>query len=220
MRKFGRWLIMIALVAVCLACFTFMFATINRGIILPEETPPAVSGTVGLAGQEALIARRLRAAPWQGLRFLTGQQEWRFYGWTGETQRVQLTVPFDLIRVWYLEADGDLAFTWVATGIEIPGEGYQPAGLSPLMPGQLVAVRLFGKHVSIWGVDWNACGSRYCRLAALADTMIVLDDKGTGVTNGFIRYGWEPPAYPMYGFLSWTMEPVEDPVLPAAMKAK
>ena len=220
MNKTGRWLVLFLLVPLCLACFAFVFININRGIILPEKNPQAVSEAVDLAGQEALIARRLRAAPWQGLRFLTEQQEWRFYGWTGETQRVQLTVPFDLIRVWYLEKDGDLSSTWVATGADIPGEGYRPAALSPVEPGRLVAVRLFGKHVSIWGVDWNACDSRSCRLAALADTMLVLDDQGTGVTNGFIRYGWEPPTYPLYGFLCWTIEPVEELPAPVVVTAK
>ena len=37
----------------------------------------------------------------------------------------------------------------------------------------------------------------------MIDTMLVLDDQGTGLSNGFIRYGWEPPTYPYYGFLCW-----------------
>jgi hypothetical protein len=45
----------------------------------------------------------------------------------------------------------------------------------------------------------NAIKSRF-HLAQMLDTMIVLNDVGTGLTNGFIRYGWEPPTYPKYGF--------------------
>ena len=48
------------------------------------------------------------------------------------------------------------------------------------------------------------------RIAEMIDTMIVLDDVGTGLSNGFIRYGWEPPTYPMYGFLCWQIIPADD----------
>ncbi|MCK7481104.1 MAG: hypothetical protein M0C28_30795 [Candidatus Moduliflexus flocculans] len=57
--------------------------------------------------------------------FFQLEQEWRFYGWTGETRQIKFMTTFDLIKVYYLQADGDLTFTWVTTGVEIPGKGYQ-----------------------------------------------------------------------------------------------
>lgn len=210
MKRFWRWLIISFVIALTLACLAFLFVNVNRGIVIPQETPVSPVDVVDLHNQEVAIARQLKSAPWQGLRFLPNEKEWRFYGWTGETRHLKYNAPFDLIKVYYLEADGDLIFTWVTTGVEIPGEGYHQAALSPVVPDQLVAVRLFGKHVGQWGVDWDACGTEYCRLAAVVDTMLILDDKGTGVSNGFIKYGWEPPTYPLYGFLAWSVEPAAE----------
>lgn len=213
MKRFHRWLIAIILIACSLACLAFLFVNVNRGIMLPQATAEPTLETVSLRSQEIKISKELLGAPWQGLRFLPTEQEWRFYGWTGETRQIKFMTTFDLIKVYYLQADGDLTFTWVTTGVEIPGEGYQSAALSTVQPGQIVAVRLFGKHVGQWGVDWSGCDSEYCRLANTIDTMLILDDKGTGLSNGFIRHGWEPPTYPMYGFLCWSIEPaVEHPV--------
>lgn len=45
---------------------------------------------------------------------------------------------------------------------------------------------------------------------AKIDTILTLDDKGTGITNGFIREGWQPPTYPMYGFLCWQVRLVDE----------
>ena len=216
MKKIRRWLILSFLIALTLACLAFLFVNVNRGILVPQATPAPVIEAVDLLSQETTIARDLQAAPWQGLRFLPNEKEWRFYGWTGETRQIKYSVPFDLIKVYYLEADGSLTFTWVTTGVDIPGEGYHAAALSPVQPDQLVAVRLFGKHVGQWGVDWNACDGEYCRLAAMIDSMLILDDKGTGVSNGFIKYGWEPPTYPLYGFLSWSIEPATEQLAVAA----
>lgn len=210
MRKVWRWLILSGMVALSMACAVFLFDNVNRGLILPQETPEIPVGPLNLRGEEASIIHALRTAPWQGLRFLPKEKEWRFYGWTGETRQIKLSVAFDLIKVYYLEEDGDLTFTWVTTGVDIPGKGYVQAALSPVRTGELVAVRLFGKHVGQWGVDWDDCEGENCGLAEMIDTMLVLDDKGTGVTNGFIKYGWEPPTYPMYGFLWWSIEPLDD----------
>ena len=82
----------------------------------------------------------------------------------------------------------------------------------PLLPGTLVAVSLKGENVSPIGVNWEDCDSFYCRVANAVDGILILDDQGTGISNGFIRYGWEPPSFPMYGFLCWWLEPVEDPL--------
>ncbi len=208
MKKILRWLLAVALLCLTLACLAFMFVNVNRGIVIPQKTPTAVEEAIDAQAQEDAIAWQLKDAPWKGLRFLSKEQEWRFYGWTGETRQIKFSVPFDLIKVYYLEKDGDLAYTWVATGADIPGQGYQSVALNPVQPGQMVAIRLFGKHVSLWGVEWSKCESELCRAANMVDTMLVLDDKGTGVSNGFIRYGWQPPTYPLYGFLLWSIEPV------------
>ena len=37
----------------------------------------------------------------------------------------------------------------------------------------------------------------------------MLDDQGTGVSNGFIRNGWEPPTYPYNGFQFWQIGSAE-----------
>ena len=44
----------------------------------------------------------------------------------------------------------------------------------------------------------------------MIDTTLILDDQGTGITNGFIRFGWQPPSYPMYGFLVWQIRPYNE----------
>jgi len=44
----------------------------------------------------------------------------------------------------------------------------------------------------------------------MIDIMLVLDDQGTGVSNGFIRNGWEPLTYPYYGFLCWQIVSAEN----------
>mgnify|MGYP001289129961 CR=1 FL=1 len=208
MKKILRWLLAMALLCLTLTCLAFLFVNVNRGIVIPQETPTAVEEAIDAQAQEDAIAWQLKDAPWKGLRFLSKEQEWRFYGWTGETRQIKFSMPFDLIKVYYLEKDGDLAYTWVATGADIPGQGYQSVAMNPVQPGQMVAVRLFGKHVSLWGVEWSKCESELCSAANMVDTMLVLDDKGTGVSNGFIRYGWQPPTYPLYGFLLWFIEPV------------
>jgi hypothetical protein len=207
-KKQHRWLILSAVIVLILAGLIFLLINLNRGIFLPHEKHAAPVVVVDDHNPEQAILHHLQAAPWQGLHFIPRDKEWRFYGWTGETRRITFSVPFDLIKVYYLEADGRLAYTWVTTGVQIPGENYFSTALSPVHPGQLVAVRLFGKYVGQWGVDWNDCDSQFCHLAALIDTILVLDDEGTGLSNGFIQYGWEPPSSPMYGFLCWSIEPV------------
>jgi hypothetical protein len=53
----------------------------------------------------------------------------------------------------------------------------------------------------------------------MIDSMLILDDQGTGLSNGFIKYGWEPPTYPLYGFLVWSIEPAsEAPALVSTTK--
>lgn len=215
MKKFLRWIILALFLAVGFGCFSFLFINVNRGIVVPVPSQTPAPNSIDPAAQEESIRRALRDAPWQGLRFLPEEKEWRFYGYTGETRTFQFSVPFDLIKVYYLEEDGQLSFTWVATGADIPGKGYYQAALAGVAPAELVAVRLRGEHVGLWGVDWEACDAEFCQIANMIDTILILDDRGTGISNGFIKYGWEPPTSPMYGFLCWALEPVGKPIVQA-----
>jgi hypothetical protein len=205
-RKAAHYL-MIGLVLVLAAgCISSFFVIVNRPI-LDAKKSAAGSDPIDLAAWEENVGARLRQAPWQGLRYLPEINEWRFFAITGETRKINLIVPFDLIKVYYLEADGDLDFTWVNTAADIPGVGRLEMTSGAIETGQLVEVVLRGEHVARSGVRWDLCDSEYCRVANLIDTIIILDDEGTGITNGFIRNGWEPPASPMYGFLCWEIRP-------------
>ena len=44
----------------------------------------------------------------------------------------------------------------------------------------------------------------------LIDIMVVLNDQGTALSNGFICNGWEPPIYPYNGFLCWQIGSAEN----------
>jgi hypothetical protein len=190
-----------------LACPVFTYLDVNRGF---QEQPmkidaPVPAVDVRQAEQEKV--EKLRSAPWQGLRFLPDAREWRFYAIAGEKRKINLIAPFDLVRVYILQPDGHLSSTWVTEGVEIAGQGYYTAASAPVTEGDLVEVAVAGDYVYQTGVDWEACESEYCHLAQMIDTTLILDDKGTGITNGFIRYGWQPPSYPMYGFLVWQIRP-------------
>lgn len=185
-----------------IGCLGFLAIQINRPI-LDRLVVTSVVDAEDVQQWESRAISRLREAPWQGLRYLSEKNEWRFYALAGETRQVDLIVPFDLIKVYYLEADGNLDFTWVNTGLAIPGQNYYSTTSGDIQADNLVEVVLTGDHVTRSGVRWDLCMSEYCGLAETIDTILILDDKGTGITNGFIRYGWEPPAYPYYGFLCW-----------------
>ena len=201
--------VLLALIAVLsVACVLFLGINVNRGITVPvDPTEEESVQVVDLRDQEEEMIHQLKEAPWQGLRFLPGEKEWRFYAVAGETRKVKLSAQFDLVKVYFLQADGDLDTTWAATGVDIPGHGYYSAASDPIVEGDVIEVALNGKHVTQSGVYWEDCDTEYCHLASMIDTMLILDDKGTGLTNGFIRYGWEPPTYPMYGFLCWQIRP-------------
>ena len=198
-----RKLLISACILVVLGCLGFALMVMNSGITIQDPAQPVTSAGIDVREKERELIHQLNTAPWQGLRFLSGEHEWRFYGVAGEEREVNLIQPFRLIKVFYLRSDGDLAFTWVALGVEIPGQGYVAVGDAEIQSGDLIAVSLKGEHVFQSGVVWEDCSSEYCRLAQRIDTMLILDDKGTGITNGFIREGWQPPTYPMYGFLCW-----------------
>ena len=200
--KITRFVLIGLFLLLTFGCLGFLFVNVNRPILGRQVLPSETKGEEVQPWENEAI-RRLRKAPWQGLRYLAEKNEWRFYALAGETRQIDLVVPFDLIKVYYLEADGGLDFTWVNTGLSIPGQSYYATTRGNIQSDDLVEVVLTGDHVTRYGVRWDLCESEYCRLAEKVDTIIVLDDKGTGITNGFIRYGWKPPTYPLYGFLCW-----------------
>lgn len=162
-----------------------------------------------LTPEQIAIRERLLNAPWMGVRYLYNSKEWRFYAITGETQQIEMVHTFNLVKLYYLLGNGRMSFTWGATSVDRSSPQNLVLAASPLSPGTLVSVSLRGDNVSSGGVDWKACDSFYCRVAQTVDTILILDDQGTGISNGFIRYGWQPPSSPMYGFLCWYIDPVD-----------
>lgn len=210
MNRLAKILIWMLCAGAVLACPVFTYFDLHRN---PQTQPPGTETPVPVIDvRQADLekAQKLRTAPWQGLRFLPSEREWRFYGLVGEKRKVDLLAPFDLVRVYYLQSDGDLSNTWAAEGVEIAGQGYYAAASGPIHEGDLIEVAVSGDYVYQTGVDWERCKSEYCHLAEMIDSTLILDDQGTGISNGFIRYGWEPPSYPMYGFLVWQIRPYNE----------
>ncbi|MAT45465.1 MAG: hypothetical protein CL609_24315 [Anaerolineaceae bacterium] len=202
MNRFLKWIL--AGVFLLLLASYLVFVLVNHNAVMkvdPTSIKVEVSEDVNQKNQE--IENKLRHAPWQGLRFIREERTWRFYGVAGETKQIDLIQPISLVKVYYLEADGDLSFTWAATEIQFGGKPTYSLTSHAIREGQVIGVQLKGDYVAQNGVYWEDCESDYCHLAQMIDTMIVLDDQGTGLSNGFIRYGWEPPTYPAYGFLCW-----------------
>jgi hypothetical protein len=187
-----------------ISCMGFMIHNLNTLILpvigtqvadsLPEPTPT--------------LLEKLQSAPWQGLRYLEDEKTWRFYGVVGENRLIDLIYPMTLIKVHYLGHQEQVLHTWVASTITFPNQQIKNLALEDFAEGELVAVQVSGAYVSSQGVDWQACDEEVCRVAERIDTILVLDDQGTGISNGFIRYGWAPPSYPSYGFLCWQMQAV------------
>lgn len=207
MNRILKYALLAFVAVLTAACVLFLGVNINRGITVPEPTQAPTTEAMDVRDQQRHIIHKLEEAPWQGLRFLPGEKEWRFYAVAGETRKVKLSAQFDLVKVHFLQADGDLDYTWAATGVDIPGHVYYSAASAPVTEGEVIEVAINGDYVAQNGVYWEDCDTEYCRLASMVDTVIILDDEGTGLTNGFIRYGWEPPTYPMYGFLCWLIRP-------------
>jgi hypothetical protein len=186
------------------SCLVFMIHNLNA-LMVPQTAPQVADQP---AESTATMLDQLRAAPWQGLRYLKEDRTWRFYGVAGESKQIDLIYPITLIKVFYLGLHDEIGFTWVASAVEFPNQEMVSLADRSIEAGQLVAVQVSGAYVGPDGVDWQACGSDYCRLAEQIDTILVLDDLGTGISNGFIRYGWAPPIYPLYGFLCWELKMV------------
>ena len=208
-KKILKWILIGLMVGLSFSCLAFLFINVNRPILQSSKSVPQIQSQ-DVRQDEREIIRKLNEAPWHGLRYISKAKEWRFYAVSAESRQIDLVVPFDLIKVYYLEANGGLAFTWAAVGLTIPGKGYVSTTSTPVNAGDLVEVSLTGNHVFSNGVQWDLCDGEYCRLAATIDTILVLDDEGTGITNGFIRYGWEPPTWPAYGFLCWNIRPASE----------
>jgi hypothetical protein len=210
MNRVGKTHVLITLAVLLLLGIIIGLSLIYRlAPVDPVTTPIEVADD--LLRDNQIIDNQLRNAPWQGLRYIKKQKEWRFYGVAGETKQIDLIDPISLVKVYFLESDGDISYTWVTTEIQFPGKPAFKTAAEVIQKGQLVAVQLKGEYVNQNGVFWEDCDSDYCHLAQMIDTILVLDDQGTGISNGFIRYGWEPPTYPMYGFLCWQIEPAEFP---------
>jgi hypothetical protein len=209
MNHFFKAILIIVSLILFVGCLVFVFVNLNPSMkVDPTPIKVEVSEDVNRTKQE--LEDKLRNAPWQGLRFIREERTWRFYGVAGETKQIDFIQPFSLVKVYYLEADGDLSFTWAATEIQFVGEPVYSLTSQPIRDSQLIAVPLKGDHVTQNGVYWEDCDSNYCRLVQTIDTVLVLDDVGTGLTNGCIRYGREPPTYPYYGFLCWQIVSAEN----------
>jgi hypothetical protein len=199
----------VCFVLLILFCACFL-VVVNQGIwVNPQPEQKTTSMAMDIPGADEAKISKLQTTPWKGLRYLSDRHEWRFYALTGETRQIDLLLPYDVIKIYFLRANGRLSFTWAATGVIIPGQGYVSAVSGTLQPDELVGVSVSGDYVTPLGVDWEQCATEYCHDAQRIDTLLILDDQGTGISNGFIRYGWEPPSSPMYGFLCWHIFPAE-----------
>jgi hypothetical protein len=187
-----------------ISCMGFMINNLNALMV------PAIGTQVAGTPPESAptILEKLQSAPWQGLRYLEDEKTWRFYGVAGESRQIDLIYPMTLIKVYYLGGHEQVLHTWVTNTITFPNQHIKNRVTGELTEGELVAVQVSGAYVSSGGVDWQACDEDFCRVAERIDTLLVLDDQGTGISNGFIRYGWAPPSYPSYGFLCWELRAV------------
>jgi hypothetical protein len=209
MNRIFKWILICVSLLLFTGCLVFVFVNLKASKrVDPASIRVEVPEDVNQTRQE--VEDKLRSAPWQGLRFIREERTWRFYGVAGETKQMDLIQPMHLVKVYYLEADGDLSFTWAATEIQFAGRPAYSLTSQPIRESQLIAVQLKGNYVTQNGVYWEDCDSDYCHLAQMIDSMLVLDDQGTGLSNGFIRYGWEPPTYPLYGFLCWQIVSAEN----------
>ena len=209
MNRFVKWSLIAIFVVLVAGCLGFYWANLHA-LLWAEPTPLKVEGAEDVNRIDQALVDQLQQAPWQGLRFMREERIWRFYGVAGETRQIDLIQPIRLVKVYYLDGKGDLRFTWAATEIQFPGKPAYLLTAQPVQEGQLIAVQLQGDYVTRQGVFWEDCPSDYYHLAQRIDSVLVLDEQGTGISNGFIRYGWQPPSHPFYGFLCWQIDTVEN----------
>ena len=205
------WKIIFLCLSLCLfvGCLWFMISNINQQII--TDMPPTMAAMQNTPSEEQTsVVQELQEAPWQGLRYLREDNIWRFYGVVGESRQIDWVYPMTVRKVFYLLPDQQLTHTWILEDVQFPRDETENKSTLNLRVGNFVAVQLTGDYVTQDGVDWQACGTKYCKLADQLDHILVLDDQGTGISNGFIRYGWQPPKYPDYGILCWQLIPQGD----------
>jgi hypothetical protein len=205
------WKIVLLCLSLCLftGCLWFAIRNINQQII--TDIPPAMATTQSTPSEgQSSVVQKLQRAPWQGLRYIREDNIWRFYGVAGESRQIDWVYPMTVRKIFYLLPDQHLTHTWVLEDVRFPEEEKDNQSTQALRVGNLVAVQLSGSYVTQDGVDWQACGTKFCKLADQLDHILVLDDQGTGISNGFIRYGWLPPLYPDYGILCWQLIPQDD----------
>ena len=211
MKRIFKWVLIIGSAAFLVCCLVFFFDNLNK-LLKADDSPETSEGVEDITSINQEIKDQLLEAPWQGLRFLKNEKTWRFYALTAETREIKLGVPIQLIKIYFLDADSEIHFTWAATEIEFSGTDRTFFSDTPLEKGQLIAVQLQGDFVTQNGIFWQECDLDYCSFAQQIDSMLVLDEQGTGISNGFIRYGWLPPAYPYYGFLCWQLSTLENDI--------
>lgn len=209
MNRALKWSLVVEFLLVFVVCLAMVLVNLNATQKM-DPPQPVVDGVEDIQRTRQEVKEQLRNAPWQGLRFLRAERAWRFYGVAAETRQIDLIQPVRLVKVLYLDADGELSVTWAATEIQFPGQPIYALASGPIQAGQLIGLQVQGEHVTQKGVFWEECASEYCHLAQQIDSMIVLDELGTGLSNGFIRHGWEPPADPLYGFLCWQIVSAEN----------
>ena len=90
------------------SCLVFMIKNLNA-LMIPQPAPQVADQAAESTGT---MLEQLRAAPWQGLRYLKEERTWRFYGVAGESRQIDLIYPITLIKVFYLGLHEDIGFTW------------------------------------------------------------------------------------------------------------
>lgn len=173
----------------------------------------SVAGVAG-SGQQALAAYPV------GVQFDPISESWSFYGVVDQTARYEIpAVTIDLARVTFRSRSGEYRRVWVALGVsELPGrQGYQPLGpwgnsndaLRSVWQTSVVRVSV-SRHgaflapaVSAGGINW-----RDCRPEALCRYAADLDNMHMDFSNRFIASESAPGWYP-WGFLFWTVKPLE-----------
>ena len=166
MSRVVKWILIGIILLLFGSCLMFVLFNLNALMkTVPPPTKVEISEDVNHVNRE--IESKLRNVPWQGLRFIRDERIWRFYGVAGETKQIDLIQPISLVKVYYLESDGDLSFTWAATEIQFSGKPAYSLTSHPIREGQVIGVQLKGDYVTHNGVYWEDCESDYCHLAQM-----------------------------------------------------
>ena len=130
MKLMKRILLVGGCVLALFGYLAFVQYVIHAGKAIPENIKPASADQVDVRSTEQAMEMQLRAAPWQGLRFLSKEGEWRFYAVAGEQRQVDLIVPFNLVKIFYLEEDGNCPLPGRRWALRSQGKGmFRPAAV-------------------------------------------------------------------------------------------